>query len=60
MFLNITAILATLNISKPVTKDGQDVEPDITPMSDGILSFVVDVSRCSDRIKLTFLVIQPS
>lgn len=57
MFLNIAAILATLNISKPVTKDGQEVEPDTTPISDGILSFVIDAFLCSDQIKLTTLMI---
>jgi cytochrome P450 len=37
IFLNITGILATFNISKFVTKDGQEVEPEIGSVSHGVI-----------------------
>jgi hypothetical protein len=40
MFLNITGILATFNISKFVTKDGEEIEPEINYISHGATSFV--------------------
>jgi len=38
MFLNMTGILATFNISKFVTKDGQEIEPEIRFISHGAIS----------------------
>jgi hypothetical protein len=38
MFLNITGILATFNISKFVTKDGEEIEPEINYISHGATS----------------------
>jgi hypothetical protein len=40
IFLNITGILATFNISKFVTKDGQEIEPEIGSVSHGVIWFV--------------------
>jgi len=37
IFLNITGILATFNISKSMTKDGQEVEPEIGTVSHGVV-----------------------
>jgi hypothetical protein len=42
VFVNITGILATFDISKAVDKDGKEIEPEIGFMSVGATSFVKD------------------
>lgn len=54
MFLNISGILATFNVLKPVTKDGQEVEPEISFQSHGSISSVKNIFCCNHCVKLTF------
>jgi hypothetical protein len=57
IFLNVTGILATFNISKLLAPDGQEIEPEINYITNGVLSFVI---FCCGRAKLTSSLVMQS
>jgi hypothetical protein len=60
IFLNISSILATFNISKPVAEDGRELQPEMSYAFNGVVSFVINFLYGNDRFKLIISLVTQS